>query len=69
MAKWIYRRRHGYRISKWVFGYERRDYRISLRPVLMWPSVWRDRPPPPLAPAPKIDIEAFERRKQQTGTA
>lgn len=67
-ANWIYRRRSGWRIGKLVFGYERRDYRISLHPVLVWPSVWRDRKPEPLAPAPKIDPEAFARRAAEKAT-
>jgi hypothetical protein len=61
-----WRIRPGWRIGRWIFGYERRDYEISLPVFLVWPTMWREKPEPPLAPALQLDIEAFERRKRET---
>lgn len=40
MKRWLYRKRVGVRIGKWVFGYERRDYRFTA--PIAWPAVYRD---------------------------
>lgn len=40
MTRWIYRRRSGVRFGKWIFGYERRDYRLTVS--IAWPTVYRD---------------------------
>jgi len=40
MASWIYRRRSGVQIGKWILGYERRDYPILV--PLAWPAFYRD---------------------------
>ncbi len=61
---WIYRLRTGWAIGRFAFGYERRDYLLTL--PLAWPTVWIERKPKSLAPAPKLDTEAFEKRRRET---
>jgi len=63
--KWGYRRRTGWQLGKRCYGYEKRGYRFSFSIPVVWPCIWTDRDEP-LAPALKLDPEAFERRQRMT---
>lgn len=48
--KWDYHLRRGYRIGRWVYGFERYDVPfdpgfyfvdITIRIPLVWPRIWR----------------------------
>lgn len=56
------RRRTGWALGRLAFGGERRNYRITLKVTLAWPSLWWRREPRPLAPALVVDEQALAAR-------
>ncbi|BBY54169.1 hypothetical protein H7J07_06025 [Mycobacterium koreense] len=43
LPKWHYRKLNGFAIGGWVFGYERRDYPVTVNIPVAWPTIYRDR--------------------------
>lgn len=57
-------RRFGWQIGPIAFGLEERRYDLSVSLPMFVPTVWRPRYEG-LAPAPEINIEAFEEAAQR----